>query len=164
MRRLSASLRTKSTAGRAAPVTRGLRELVGDELPTMHGANLLGPPRPGAIVLWEHPTIRANGVPMPLLALGEAGDGRAIALGVDDTHQLAFSEFAAKVAGRAHGALWDGLLGWLMRDPRYEAARVDLARDCVAGEPAVLRVTRLPGMDGDLDVVLERLAAAVRAH
>ena len=35
-------------AGRAAPMTRGLRDLVGDELPTMHGANLLGPARPGS--------------------------------------------------------------------------------------------------------------------
>jgi uncharacterized membrane protein len=144
-------------AGRAAPMTRGLRELVGDELPTMHGANLLGPARPGAIVLWEHPTIRARGVPMPLLSMGEVGDGRSIALAVDDTHLLAFSEFAAKVAGRAYGALWDGLLGWLMRDPRYEAARVELASDCIAGEPLTLRVTRLPGMAGDVEATIERL-------
>ena len=144
-------------AGRAAPMTRALRELLGDELPTMHGANLLGPARPGAIVLWEHPTIRARGVPMPLLSMGEIGDGRSIALAVDDTHLLAFSEFAAKVAGRAYGALWDGLLGWLMRDPRYEAARVELASDCIADEPLTLRVTRLPGMAGDVEATIERL-------
>ena len=97
---------------------------------------------------------------MPLLALGEIGDGRSIALAVDDTHLLAFSEFAAKVAGRAYGALWDGLLGWLMRDPRYEAARVSLASDCIAGEPLTLRVTRLPGMAGSVEAVIERLGAA----
>jgi uncharacterized membrane protein len=147
-------------AGRAAPMTHGLRDLVGDELPTMHGANLIGPARPGAIVLWEHPGIRARGVPMPLLAMGEIGDGRSIALAVDDTHLLAFSEFAAKVAGRAYGALWDGLLGWLMRDPRYEAAHVSLASDCIAGEPLTLRVTRLPGMTGSVEAVIERLGAA----
>jgi uncharacterized membrane protein len=147
-------------AGRAAPMTRGLRDLVGDELPTMHGANLLGPARPGSIVLWEHPSIRVRGGgPMPLLSLGEIGDGRSIALAVDDTHLLAFSEFAAKVAGRAYGALWDGLLGWLMRDPRYEAARVSLASDCIAGEPLTLRVTRLPGMTGNVEAVIEKLGA-----
>jgi hypothetical protein len=96
---------------------------------------------------------------MPLLALGEAGDGRTIALAVDATHRLAFSEFAATTAGRGYGALWDGLLGWLMRDPRYEAARVELLRPCVAGESTVLRVTRLPGMDGDVEASLERLGA-----
>jgi uncharacterized membrane protein len=146
-------------AGRAAPVTRGLRELFSDELPTMHGANILGPARPGSIVLWEHPRIRAGGAPMPLLSLGEAGDGRSIALAVDDTHELAFSEFAAKVAGRGYGALWDGLLGWLMRDPRYEAARVELAADCIAGQPTHLRVTRLPGMEGGTEVWLDRLGS-----
>ncbi|HEX4335991.1 MAG TPA: glutamine amidotransferase [Polyangiaceae bacterium] len=146
-------------AGRAAPMTRGLRDLVGDELPTMHGANLLGPARPGSIVLWEHPTIRARGQPMPLLAMGEIGDGRSIALAVDDTHLLAFSEYASKVAGRAYGALWDGLLGWLMRDPRYEAARVSLASDCIAGESFTLHVTRLPGMTGDVEASIEKLGA-----
>ena len=144
-------------AGRAAPITRGLRDLLGTDLPTMHGTNLLGRVRPGSIVLWEHPRIRVGSARMPVLALGEVGDGRSIALSVDDTHQLAFSEFASRAAGRAYGALWDGLLGWLMRDPRYEAARVELASDCIAGEPTALRVTRLPGMGGPVEVWLERL-------
>ena len=81
---------------------------------------------------------------MPVLALGEAGDGRSIALGVDGTHALAFSEFADRAAGRAYGALWDGLVGWLMRDPRYEALRLELvwpvhrriARQLAARAPA----------------------------
>jgi hypothetical protein len=131
--------------------------LLGDDLPVMHGTNLLGAARPNSIVLFEHPRLRAGGSKMPVLALGEAGDGRSIALSVDDTHQLAFSEFASKAAGRAYGALWDGLLGWLMRDPRYEAARVELPSDCIAGEPTTLRVTRLPGMEGKIDITIERL-------
>lgn len=136
-------------AGHAAAVTRPLRALLGDKLPPMAGANFLGQPRPGAIVLWEHPSIEHGKQPMPVLALGEAGDGRAIALGVDSTHRLAFGRMASEVAGRAYGALWDGLLGWLMRDPRYEAARVDLVGECIASEPETkLRLTRLPGMDG----------------
>jgi hypothetical protein len=94
---------------------------------------------------------------MPVLALGEAGDGRAIALGVDGTQALAFGELAASVGGRAYGALWDGLLGWLMRDPRYEPARIDLASECIAGEPVNLRLSRVPGMEGDVEVTLERL-------
>jgi uncharacterized membrane protein len=150
-------------AGRAAPVTRAVRDLLGDDLPTMHGANLIGPARAGSIVLWEHPSIRVGGTPMPLLALGEAGDGRSIALAVDDTHQLAFSEFASKVAGRAYGALWDGLLGWLMRDPRYEAARVELEKDCIANETATLRVTRLPGMEGAIEATLDQLGETGKA-
>jgi uncharacterized membrane protein len=146
-------------AGRAAPVTRALRELLGDALPSMAGSNWLGPLRSAAIALWEHPKLLAGEQPMPVLALGEAGDGRSIALGADATHELAFGEQAAEVAGRAYGALWDGLLGWLMRDPRFEAARVELVGECIAGMPATLRVLRLPGMEGNVELSLERLGA-----
>ncbi|HEY4106645.1 MAG TPA: glutamine amidotransferase, partial [Polyangiaceae bacterium] len=144
-------------AGRSAPVLHGLTALFGDELPTMSGSNTLGAPRPGSIVLWQHPDRRAGSGPMPVLALGEAGDGRSIALGVDATHELAFSEFAERAAGRAYGALWDGLVGWLMRDPRYEALRLDLSGPCIAGLPAKLSLTRLPGAVGDVSIELERL-------
>jgi uncharacterized membrane protein len=145
-------------AGRAAAVTLKTRELLDNRLPQMAGTNLLGSPRSGAIVLWEHPTLKVDGNPMPVLALGEAGDGRAIAMGVDGTYRLAFGELAASVSGRAYGALWDGLLGWLMRNPRYEAARVQLVSYCVAGYPTRLRVTRLPGMDGEVSVELKPLS------
>jgi uncharacterized membrane protein len=148
-------------AGRAAPVLGPLRELFGEELPQMEGSNTLGRAREGALVLWEHPVRRegdaATGAAMPVLALTEIGDGRSVALGVDGTYQLAFGEVASKVAGRAYGALWDGLLGWLMRDPRYEAARMELVGECIAGEPTKLRLTRLPGADAEVELVLERL-------
>lgn len=146
-------------AGRAAPVTSKLRSLLNGQLPEMYGANMLGAPRPGAIVLLDHPKLSVGAQAMPVLALGEAGDGRSIAFGVDSTHRLAFGELAGQVSGRAYGALWDGLLGWLMRDPRYEAARVELVGECVAGEPVTLRVHRLPGMTGDITMSLEPLAA-----
>lgn len=147
-------------AGTVAAITRPLRDLIGTELPSMPGANILGGVRPGGFVLWEHPTRSLpSGEPMPVLALREAGDGRTIALGVDATHQLAFSPMAAAADGRGFGALWDGLLGWLMRDPRYEAARVELVAPCVAGEAAALRVSRLPTMTGDVVVRVEPLSA-----
>jgi uncharacterized membrane protein len=145
-------------AGHAAEVTRPIRELLGESLPEMVGTNFLGQARPGSIVLWEHPELQVGGKNMPVLALGEAGDGRSIALSVDSTHRLAFSPMAATVAGRAYGALWDGLLGWLMRDPRYEAARVEVVGECIEGEPdTVLRVTRLPGMRGTIELSLTPL-------
>ncbi len=143
-----------SEAGRVAPVLRQLRELLGERLPNMPGSNTLGKAKPGSIVLWTHPGRSTGSGPMPVLALGEIGDGRSIALGVDGTHLLAFSELAAQVAGRGYGALWEGLLGWLMRDPRYEGARIELTRDCIAKEPATLRLIELPGMQGDVEVEL----------
>jgi hypothetical protein len=92
-----------------------------------------------------------------VLALGEVGDGRSIALAVDSTYRLAYGELAATVGGRAYGALWDGLLGWLMRDARYEAARVEWGGECIAGLPNTFRIVRLPGMVGDVHLTLEPL-------
>lgn len=124
----------------------------------MAGANMLGAPRPGAVVLWEHPVVSVGDRGMPVLALGEAGDGRSIALGVDSTHRLAFGELAAQASGRAYGALWDGLLGWLMRDPRYEAARIEVVGECIEGTPTQFRIFRLPGMSGPVELELRPLS------
>ncbi len=51
----------------------------------------------------------------------------------------------SRTAGRGHGALWDGLLGWLMRDPRFEPAQVEIPGGCTAGLPWKLRARLLPG-------------------
>jgi hypothetical protein len=94
---------------------------------------------------------------MPVLALGEYGDGRSVALGVDGSHGLAFSELAERVGGRGYGALWDGLLGWLMRDPRFEAGRASLPSPCIAGHPARLVLARPPGSTEPIELSLSRL-------
>jgi uncharacterized membrane protein len=126
--------------GRAAPLLGPLRNVVGEELPKMPGANVLGDVRPGGVVLWSHPArATRSGARMPVLAIGEEGDGRTIALGVDGTWELEFSALGARSAGRGHGALWDGLLGWLMRDPRFEPAQLEIVGGCTAGLPSTLR-------------------------
>jgi uncharacterized membrane protein len=87
---------------RIVPVLRPLRALLGDALPEFPGANRVGDARPGSYVLWTHPFLRTrSGAPMPLLSLGEEGDGRAIALAVDGTHRLAYSALASETSGRA---------------------------------------------------------------
>ncbi len=151
-----------TAAGRVAPMLRGASELLGDKLPRMEGSNTLGPPRPSAIVLWEHPGRRTDaGGAMPVLALSETGDGRSIALGVDATYELGFGELAERSSGRAYGALWEGLLGWLMRDPRYELGRVTLPSPCIAGEPTELELVPPPGSEGVLTLVIEALGPDV---
>ena len=147
--------------GRAAPLLAPLHDLVGEELPQMPGANVLGDVRPGGLVLWAHPTrTTKSGGPMPILAIGDQGDGRSIALGVDGAWQLEFSQLGARTSGRGYGALWDGLLGWLMRDPRFEPGQLELVAPCVADTPTKLRV-RLPSASGaktkDMIVELRRL-------
>ena len=121
-----------TTVGRDAPMLGPLRNVVGDEIPQMPGANVLEDARPGALVLWSHPHRRTkSGAPMPVLAVSDVGNGRAIALGIDGGWLLDFSDLGTRTGGRAHGALWDGLLGWLMRDPRFEPAQMEIG-ECVA--------------------------------
>jgi uncharacterized membrane protein len=147
-----------SDVARATPALRPLRAFNGEALPEMAGANRVGDARPGSFVLWTHPKLKTpSGAPMPLLALGEKGDGRSIALAVDGTYRLSYSSLGSETAGRAHGALWDGLLGWLMRDPRYEPAQVELESQCTAGVPLTLRARPLPGSEGVLNVEVARL-------
>lgn len=136
---------TYTELGRAIPALRPLRNLLGDALPEMPGTNRLGDARPGSFVLWSHPRLTtASGAPMPVLALREEGNGRSVALAVDGSHRLAYGVLASEAAGRAHGALWEGLLGWLMRDPRYEPAQVELRGPCAAGWPLELSLRPLP--------------------
>jgi uncharacterized membrane protein len=144
-------------AGREAPVLRGVRALLGEDLPEMEGSNSVGRARAGSIVLWDHPGRNLDGTSMPLLALGETGDGRTVALAVDGTHELAFSALAERTSGRAYGALWDGLFGWLMRDPRYELGRVSVVGACIVGEPTVFELVRPPGSHGEMELEIEAL-------
>ncbi|MBK9259266.1 MAG: hypothetical protein IPM54_05460 [Polyangiaceae bacterium] len=147
-------------AGRVAPVLGPLHELIGEEWPEMAGANVVGDARSGTTVLLEHPTRRTpSGAAMPILALGEYGSGRTISLAVDGSHRLLFSSFAENSAGRAHGAFWDGLLGWLMRDPRFEPAVVELPDGCLVGEETTLSLRPLPGQKGDAKIIIRKLGS-----
>lgn len=150
-----------TAAGRAAPLLRSLRTTLGEELPEMSGANILGRARPSAVVLWEHPTMGIPGESgeekMPVLALGEVGDGRTIAISVDSTHQLRFGAIGAATGGRAYADLWSGLLGWLMRDPRFEGAQTRLEGPCIAGRDQIIVVEPAPTDEVELKVTLEKL-------
>jgi uncharacterized membrane protein len=147
--------------GRAAPLLEPLRSLAGEELPPMPGANVVGDVREGAIALWTHPQRKtSSGAPMPILSVGDQGDGRSVALAVDGGWLLEFSQLGARTGGRGYGALWDGLVGWLMRDPRFEPAQLELVGGCVADVPALLHVRVPPSgasADAPLTVELRRL-------
>lgn len=147
-----------------APLLSRLHALTGDDLPEMSGANVLGDVRAGGTVLWTHPKrATKTGAPMPLLAIGDQGNGRSIAIGVDGTWTLQFSSLGANTAGRGYAALWDGLLGWLMRDPRYEAALVTLASPCIANMPAQLALQSATGNTAtEAQVEVTRLGSAER--
>jgi uncharacterized membrane protein len=146
----SAFVPVESAAARGAPILQDLHAVIGDELPEFPGTNVLGDLQHGGVALWTHPKrTTPKGNPMPVLSIADIGDGRSIALGLDSTRILAFSPYAAKTGGRAFDGLFRGLLGWLMRDPRYEPVRGRLVHEdgvspCLAGANAALRLDASP--------------------
>jgi hypothetical protein len=86
---------------------------------------------------------------MPILSVGEVGSGRSIALAVDGAWELEYSPLGARTQGRGYAALWEGLLGWLMRDPRYEPAQIALPNGCTVGTNAKLKVRAAAGIKAD---------------
>ena len=133
----AASSARYTEAGRAAPVLGRLRELLGEELPEMPGVEHRGRRAPERHRAARAPRrARPSGAPMPVLALGEAGNGRTIALAVDGSHRLALQRLRRqRRRSRARRASGTRLLGWLMRDPRFEPALVELPGGCIAGDP-----------------------------
>jgi uncharacterized membrane protein len=150
-----------TAACRDVPMLAPLRNVLGDALPQMPGANVLEDARPGALVLWSHPKRQTkSGAKMPVLAVADVGNGRSIALGVDGGWLFTFSDLGARTGGRAHGALWDGLLGWLMRDPRFEPAQLEVEGGCIALRPSKLAVHVAGREKADLTLDVTRMDGA----
>jgi hypothetical protein len=127
----------------------------------MPGANVLEDARPGALVLWSHPKrTTKSGAKMPVLAVADVGNGRSIALGVDGGWLFTFSDLGARTGGRAHGALWDGLLGWLMRDPRFEPAQMEIEGGCIAQRETKLVVHAVGREKADVTLDVTRMDGA----
>lgn len=148
-----------------APILEPLRRLLGDRLPSFPGANTLGPPKTGAIVLWEHPQraflpvkgLAITSGPMPVLAISDIHEGRVVEVALDATYRLAWGSFAAESSGRAYGALWEALLGWVMHEQRFEPFRGEIAGECMAGEPVTTRWSVPSTARGQLTVNVEQL-------
>lgn len=149
------------TTRRAAPVVTELgrrapplSRLSTEALPAMEGANLVGDLLPGAHALWVHPDLKTpSGAPMPLLAMREVEAGRSVSIAVDGTWRLAMSPEAERSGGRDHAHFWDGIVGWLMREPRYEGLQLRADPGCrTPGEATVEALSFGEPLRGELTV------------
>lgn len=95
-------------------------------LPTLEGANRVASVRPGARVLAWGPSDPQDpdGAPAPLVAVGEAGKGRVLAVMTDTTWRWSFLGADRAGAPDAYERFWDGAIRWLIRDPEYASVRV----------------------------------------
>jgi hypothetical protein len=130
-----------SAVGARHPVTR----LAGDaaenaraweQLSELDGANLVSGLRGGASALLVHPTLRAGDGPLPVLAVGPAKKGRAMALLADSSWRWSLAEAGAGRGNQAYLRAWKNALRWLIADPEDEPLAAEPARENVRpGEP-----------------------------
>jgi uncharacterized membrane protein len=124
-----------TTEGASHPIQQAFAR-AGGTFASLEGTSPLGVPVPGALVVYEHPSVatRAGG-PMPVLALREVHAGRVLVLGSDATWRLGFSEIATAGAGAAYDALWDALIGWTLHDARFDPPALQASDGCIGGAP-----------------------------
>ena len=112
-------------------------------LPAFTGVNLVAGPAAGATVLLGHPFLKdASGRPMPVLAAGEAGKGRTLALTTDTSWHWAFRAVGQGGTRQAYDRFWRNAIRWLIRDPELKYLRVIAQKDRVRQGAPVKIVVR----------------------
>jgi len=112
-------------------------------LHTMDGTNIVRSAHPDAAVLLAHPTLTtANGEALPILAVRESGEGRAMALSVDSSWRWSFGEAAEGRGNQAYLRFWKNSFRWLMADPSASRVTVDTPRENYAAGDVVRIVIR----------------------
>ncbi|MDP2312571.1 MAG: glutamine amidotransferase [Pseudomonadota bacterium] len=121
--------------GARHPVT----QLVGDPsensriwsgLSALDGLNLSRGASQGAAVLLEHPSLKgADGKALPVLAVGEYGAGRSMALLGDSSWRWSFAEAGEGRGNQAYLRFWKNAARWLIGDPEDQPVVVEANRD-----------------------------------
>ncbi len=163
-----------TTTGRDHPIlqvgrdrARSLQALA--KVPALTGVNLVAGPASGATVLLTHPLLKDDrGKPMPVLAAGEAGKGRTMALTTDTSWHWAFRAVGQGGTRQVYDHFWRNAIRWLIRDPELKYLRVIAQKDRVrqgapvkvviraynpdysaaAGIPVTYEIRRHPGGKG----------------
>lgn len=102
-------------------------------LPKLPGLNRVSAVRPGAQVLLQATDGR------PALVVGEAGQGRAMALLTDSSWMWSFVAAGQELGPRAYESFWHDAIRWLVRDPALTPMRLQAQRTTYEpGEPIQL--------------------------
>jgi uncharacterized membrane protein len=139
------------------------------ELAPLIGANKLLGVREDAYALLTHPTEKdAQGAPMPVLAVGNAGQGRVLALGADSSWRWSITTAGMRGDASAYDRFWDRALRWLARDPLLDPASVQTDRERYGPGAALRAQMRLrddryqPLASRDLELLVLDMNGAVQ--
>jgi uncharacterized membrane protein len=113
-------------------------------LPPLEGANLVLGAKPQATVLMTHPSLETRGQAMPVLTVGDYGQGRTMALVSDTSWRWGFSAVATGESdGRAYPQFWENATRWLIHDPELAYLHIESDRDEYAPSEAPRMTLRL---------------------
>ena len=131
---VAAFLPVLTEAGRRHPVTALAGDaaesaLLWEGLSALDGLNLSRGPAAGAAVLLAHPSLRARGEPMPVLAVKRVGQGRSMAFMGDSSWRWAFAEAARGKGNQTYLRFWKNAMRWLVGDPEAQQVRVETSRE-----------------------------------
>ncbi len=135
----------RTDAGRAHPLLQWFSDPADNDalwaaLPELENQNWALRARPGAVVLAENPERRNEYGPLPVIALGEYGAGRTLAVTTDSLWRWSLPYAGAGGAGEPYRDFWTRALRWLVHDPEMERVRLSLPPPPVrAGRPVVFR-------------------------
>jgi uncharacterized membrane protein len=154
---------TLTDEGRRHPITRltpdaAENDLWWERLHPLDGTNVVLGATDDAAVLLEHPTRKsADGKPLPILAVREAGKGRTMALMVDSSWRWSLSEAAEGRGNQAYLRFWKNAMRWLMDDPSTSRVTVDTPREnyAIGDEVRVVIRARDPGFAPLEDAVVK---------
>ncbi len=111
------------------------------QIPKMYGSHVVSA-KPGAIVLLEHPFLTQGGKNVPVMAVGEYGRGRVLAIMTDSFWRLGFDSVALDSGFRLYDRFWNNAIRWLVRDPELTLVKVSVEKSILEpGEPVVARVS-----------------------
>lgn len=123
-------------AGKRHPITRlefdpQENQQLWSRLPKMQGTNVVGEAKPGAIVLAEHPNVRAGRSLMPIIAIQDQDKGRSMALTVDSLWRWAYDQVLDGGSSRAYSSFWNSAIRWLIRDPALSLIQLNIGQSVV---------------------------------
>jgi len=130
--------------GRWHPVTM-LAELYEDnravwqKMPLLEGINNVTGVKPGSSALLVHPFISHNGNNIPVIAAGEFGRGRSLAISTDS---LWFYQRLGPISKNYYTRFWKNAIHWLIKDPKLSRIKASTTREYFfPSEPVPINVS-----------------------
>lgn len=95
------------------------------DLPELDGCNAAVSTKSGSVTIAENPSFKVNGMNIPVIAAGNFGNGRSMAIMTDTLWKWDFISTAKGGTNRYYLRFWNNAIKWLTHDPGMNSVKVD---------------------------------------